>query len=127
MPVTYRGFSTVSSDAQKKFVLTDNKLIRQDLLNALNIRLGSLVMQPTVGCIVWNVLFENITPSLIEDISTNITGIVNNDPRLNLQSLDITSLDNSITITMKLLFVLTNEVDIMTVTFNSQNSSASYY
>lgn len=127
MAVRYRGFSTVSSDAQNKFVLTNKKLIIQDLLNALNIRIGSVVCQPTVGCLVWNVLFENITQTIISDLTDNITGIVNNDPRLSLQALDITSVENTITITLTLLFVQTNEIETLTVNFNSQLTSASYY
>lgn len=124
--VIYKGFSTVSSDAQKKFVLVNKKLIKQDLINALNIRPGSVVMQPTVGCIVWQSLFEQLTQTLMNDIAANITSIVNNDPRLNLQKLDISQNQNTITITMTLLYVDTNEVEQMVVNFNGQAQSVSY-
>lgn len=123
----YKGFSTVSSDAQKKFVLTDRKLIKQDLINALNIRPGSVVMQPTVGCIVWQMLFEQLTQTAMNDIAANITSIVNNDVRLNLQKLDVSQNQNSIIITMTLLYVNTNEVEQMVVNFSGQTQSASYY
>lgn len=119
----YRGFSTVSSQSQKKFVLTDSALIKQDLLNALKTRRGSRVMQPNFGCIVWERLFENISQTDVEDISNNITSIINNDPRVNLVSLDITPSSYSITVTLVLKYVATNEIESMILTYNNTMDS----
>lgn len=116
----YRGFSTVSSQSQKKFVLTDAALIQQDLLNALKTRRGSRVMQPNFGCIVWEKLFETISATDVEDISNNITTIVNSDPRVNLVSIDITQTSYSITVTMVLKYASTNQTEQMIVTFTNQ-------
>lgn len=123
----YKGFSTINSKSQKKFVLTDHDLIKQDLLNAFNIHLGSVPMQPTVGCIIWQMLFENLTQAQLDDISANVTSIVNSDPRINLQGLDISTQDNTLTITLTLLYVATNQVETMRVNFNSANQTAVYY
>ena len=89
MAIYYRGFSTVSSSSQRKFVLNDNALIKQDLTNALMTRQGSRVMYPNQGCIAWNKLFNNINDTDIAEISYNITQIVGQDPRVNLLSIDI--------------------------------------
>lgn len=122
----YNGFSTIDKSS-RNFVLKDKKLIKRDLLNALNIRLGSVVMQPTVGCLIWQYLFGQLTQTAAADITANLTSIVNNDPRINLQSIDISQVENGITITMIILYVLTNEVETMKVNFNAQNESAAYY
>ena|ERR1035441_4123972 len=117
---TYYGFSTVSSKSQKKFILTDNDLIKQDLLNALKVRRGSRVMQPNYGCIIWEKLFETISPSDAQDISDNIKSIINNDPRINLVSIDISPSANNITITLVLKYVTTNQTEQMIIIFNER-------
>ena len=114
---TYYGFSTVSSFSQKKFVLTDNDLIKQDLLNVFKVKRGSRVMQPNYGCVVWEKLFETISPSDVQDISDNFTAIVNNDPRVKLVSIDITPTANNLTITLLLRYVATNEVEQLVLTY----------
>jgi phage baseplate assembly protein W len=119
----YSGFSTVSSDAQKKFVLTDRKLIQQDLLNALKTRRGQRLMQPNFGCIIWDKLFDNITQTDLDDISANISSIINNDPRITLVSLDLTQGQHTITVTVIIQYVNTNETDQLIVNFNSELSS----
>ena len=120
---TYKGFSTVSPSSQKKFILVDNDLIKQDLLNAFMVQRGSRVMQPQFGCIVWEKLFENLTSSDVTDIADNITNIVNSDPRVNLVSIDITQSQNTITVTLVLLYVATDETETLVVTFDANSQS----
>jgi phage baseplate assembly protein W len=119
----YRGFSTISSQSQKKFVLTDTALIKQDLLNALKTRRGSRVMQPNFGCIVWEKLFETISQTDVDDISNNITSIINGDPRVNLVSLDITPASYSIVVTLVLKYVATNQIEQMILTYDNSMDS----
>ena len=118
---TYYGFSTVSSSSQKKFVLTDRDLIKQDLLNILMTRRGSALMQPNFGCIVWEKIFENITTQDVQDIASNISTIIANDPRVNLLSIDVTPSGNNITVTLKLQYASTNFVDQLVINFNNNN------
>ena len=113
----YNGFSTISAKSQKKFVLVDNDLIKQDLLNAFKVRRGSRVMNPNFGCVVWEKIFETITPSDVQDISANFTEIINNDPRVNLVSIDITPTGNNLTITLVLQYMATNELEQMIITY----------
>ena len=120
---TYKGFSTISDSSQKKFTLTDNGLIKQDLMNALMTRRGSRVMQPNFGCIVWEKLFDNLTATDLNEIGDNITLIVQSDPRLSLQSLDITPGINSITVTLGVQYNINNELDQLILNFNSNGST----
>ena len=119
----YKGFSSVSAQSQKKFVLTDNDLIKQDLLNVLKVRRGSRVMQPNFGCIVWEKIFENISSSDVNDIAQNIKSIVNNDPRISLVSIDITPSANNLIITLVLQYASTNQLEQMILTFNENSVS----
>lgn len=119
----YRGFSTVSSNSQKKFVLTDNDLIKQDLLNAFKVRRGSRVMQPNFGCIVWEKIFENISPSDVDDIVANMKSIVNNDPRVSLVSIDVNPSVNDLVVTLVLQYTSTNQLEQMTIIFTENSVS----
>jgi len=119
----YNGFSTVSSGSQKKFVLTDGDLIKQDLMNALMTPQGSRVMQPNFGCIAWNMLFESLSTSTAETIAENISGIVAADPRVNLLSIDVSqSVPNTIIVTLLLQYVSTNQTEQLIVNFGNETA-----
>ena len=123
----YYGFSTVSSNSQKKFVLTDSDLIKQDLMNAFMTTQGSRLMQPSFGCIAWNQLFENVNSNNVQLIVSNITEIVNSDPRVSLVSIDVTPTNNNIVVTLILKYTQTNQIDQMVINFNNQNSPLNSY
>lgn len=127
MPLYY-GFSTINPKSQKKYILTDKDLIKQDLLNVINTRRGSRVMQPNVGCIAWELLFEPMTLSQQDDLEANLVAIIANDPRVSLLNISIvTSVNNTITATITLLYVQTNEVETLVVNFdNSASSNATF-
>ena len=116
----YSGFSTVSSLSQKKFVLVDNDLIKQDLLNAFQTRRGSRLMQPNFGCVAWEKIFETISPTDVEDITNNIQSIVNADPRVTMVSLDVTPSAYNIVATLVLRYTATNQIEQMVISFNSE-------
>jgi phage baseplate assembly protein W len=119
----YRGFSTVSSNSQKKFVLTDNDLIKQDLLNAFKVKRGARLMQPNFGCIVWEKVFENISPSDVDDIVANFKSIISNDPRVGLVSIDVSPSVNNLTVTLVLMYVSTNQLEQMVIIFTEDSVS----
>ena len=116
----YKGFSTVSEFSQKKFKLTDHDLIKQDLINAFNIRRGEAVMNPNYGCIVWDSLFEPLTSELQQQLFQNLTDIINSDPRVTLDSIDLTVIDSGITFTIVINYTETNVLDQMTITFDRE-------
>lgn len=118
----YYGFSTVSSNSQKKFVLVDKDLIKQDLLNSLFTHQGSRVGIPSYGCIIWNKLFNNISTTDIEDISSNIQSIINSDPRISLLNIDITpnNQTQSLVVTLNVKYNSTNETEQLIINFNNE-------
>ena len=60
-PKTYKGFSTLNSGAEH-YSLYDFELIKQDLLNHFYIRQGERLMNPEFGTVIWDLLFEPMTP-----------------------------------------------------------------
>jgi phage baseplate assembly protein W len=121
---TFIGFSTVNQN--KNFVLIDNELIKQDLLNAFNIRQGELVGRPGYGTLLWNYLFENQTPQLETAIYEEVQRIVGGDPRLYLNNVYMYPQQNGILLQLDLQTVATTSSQILSIFFNESTRSASY-
>ena len=127
MMAMYSGFSTVNALSQKNFKLTDFDLIKQDLLNSINTRKGTRLMQPKEGCIIWELLYEPLTEDVKFQISDNFTYIVNSDPRVRLVAINLTALEdeNYIVAEIQLNYVAANQVDTMKILFDRQTNQAS--
>lgn len=115
----YRGFSTI--DQVKKFRLTDLELVKRDLLNHFAIRKGEKLMQPNFGSIIWNMLYEPLTPDVQALITADIKRIVDYDPRLNVDGVLVNELDNGLQIQIDLTYLPGNYSDRLTLQFDSQN------
>lgn len=92
---TFKGFSTINK-VKAPYTLTDAELIKRDLLNELYTRKGERVMRPDFGSIVWDILMDPSTLDLDNQIKQDITAIVDRDPRTELLSLQVYSLDHTI-------------------------------
>lgn len=123
MATLYKGFSTYNR--YKKFRVTDFELVKQDLINHFNIRKGEKLMQPDFGTIIWSCLFEPFTEALRQTIIDDVKKIINSDPRLGVQQLDIIEEQYGIQITIGLIYLQTNQVDTLRLAFdrNSQTMS----
>ena len=126
MPAIYQGFSTVYNQGNKKYSLTSYDLIKQDLLNALNTRKGSRVMNPNEGTIIWDIIFEPLTEETQQAVVNDIAAIVAKDPRLSVSNVDITAVNNSIYLTLDLVYVTDNVADTMRIRFDNASLSATF-
>lgn len=116
MAATYKGFSTQAGSTN--FRLTDFNLIKQDILNHFNIRKGEKLMRPNFGTIIWNVLHEPFTEDLKSVITEDVKAIAAYDPRVSFDNIIITEFDQGIQIELQLRYVLTNQTNVMLMTFN---------
>ena len=107
IPQMYRGFSTVNTTSQN-FALYDFELIKQDLLNHFYVRQGERLMQPTFGTIIWDLLFEPLTPQVKDLILQNVNQIVNFDPRVQASNVVVTGYDTGIQIECTLTYLSYN-------------------
>jgi phage baseplate assembly protein W len=126
MPVMYKGFSTVYNQGNKKYSLTSYDLIKQDLLNALNTRKGSRVMNPNEGTIIWDIVFEPLTEETQQALVQDITNIVAKDPRLSVSNIDINAINNSVYLTLDLVYVSDNVADTMRIRFDNASLTATF-
>jgi phage baseplate assembly protein W len=121
---TFIGFSTVNQN--KNFVLIDYELIKQDLLNAFNIRQGELPGRPGYGTLIWTYLFENQTPELQTAIYNEVQRVIGGDPRLYLNTVVMYPQQNGILLELSLQTVATTSAQILSIFFNESQRSASY-
>jgi len=121
---TFIGFNT--QDQFKKFTLTDDALIKRDLLNALNIRQGQLPGRPGYGTALWDNLFENQTNETELAITKEIQRVAGGDPRLQITEIDIFPQENGMLIQLLLTIVPSTDAERLSIFFDQQSRTASY-
>ena len=115
----YKGFS--SSEANKNFKLYDINLVKQDLINHFYIRKGEKLENPEFGTVIWDMLFEPFTPDVKEIIAKDVEAIVNYDPRIIVQEVQIDSTDQGMRIQVELIYRPFNITEKMALNFDKTN------
>jgi phage baseplate assembly protein W len=121
---TFVGFNT--QNQYKKFTLTDFALIKRDLLNAFNIRQGSLPGRPGYGTVLWDYLFENQVDAVQEGIINEVQRVAGGDPRIFISNINVYPQENGMLIELELQTVGGVNAEILNVFFNQVSRSASY-
>ena len=116
---TYKGFS--SSEANKNFKLYDINLVKQDLINHFYIRKGEKLENPEFGTVIWDMLFEPFTPDVKEIIAKDVEAIINYDPRITVQEVQIDSTDQGMRIQVELIYRPFNITEKMALNFDKTN------
>ena len=121
---TFIGFNTIGQN--KKFTAVDFDLIKIDLLNAFNIRQGSLVGRPGYGTVLWNYLFENQTQETLTAIYTEIQRVCAGDPRIFISGIQVFPQQNGILIQLGLAVVPSTQAQQLSLFFDQQQRRATY-
>jgi phage baseplate assembly protein W len=119
--ILYKGFST--ANRFKKFRLIDFNLVKQDLINHFNIRKGEKLMQPNFGTIIWSMLFEPMTDVLRSQIIDDIKAVVNYDPRIGVNAINLTEFEHGIQVEIELVYLQTDQSDVLRVTFDRDSQT----
>lgn len=119
-PKMYKGFSSINASTEN-YNLFDFELIKQDILNHFNTRQGERLMNPTFGCVIWDLLFEPLTEDIKGLILDNVNTIINYDPRVKAESVIVTSYDQGIQIQCTLKFVPYNIQQSLQLNFDQAN------
>jgi len=113
----YKGISTVASKSGN-YKLYDISLIKQDILNHFHIKRGEKLENPQFGTIIWDILFEPLTDDNKRLIAADITGIVNYDPRVSVDSIIVDSYENGIIVECTLTYLPYNISESMKLKFD---------
>lgn len=124
MAQTFIGFNTINQF--KKFTLTDYPLIKQDLLNAFNIRQGELPGRPEYGTLLWNFLFENQVEELQNNIVDEIQRVAGGDPRVFISDIQVFPQENGILIQLELTVTPSTDALRLSIFFDIVTRRASF-
>lgn len=109
----YRGFSTASymTDRSRGFMLTNQELVKQDLLNYIYTIPGERVRLPDFGTRIPLLAFEPLDEKTLDIVRTDLKKAVNYDPRLKLIDMTVQAApDNNMIVAY--LDVLYVELDV---------------
>jgi len=121
---TFIGFNTINQF--KKFTLVDEALIKQDLLNAFNIRQGQLPGRPAFGTTLWDMLFESQTTETQAHIEAEVQRVAGGDPRIYVQSILAYPQENGILLEVELTFVPSSNAERLAIFFDQESRRASF-
>jgi phage baseplate assembly protein W len=115
----YKGFSTID-ETTTNVKLYDYELVKQDLLNQFNTRKGERVMNPEFGSIIWDLIYEPLTPDVKQQISSDIDRILASDPRLTPTLVNIIQQDYGFYLEITLVYTGTDYSDSMILNFDKR-------
>jgi phage baseplate assembly protein W len=118
---TYKGFS--SKETAKNYKLYDIDLVKQDLINHFYIRKGEKLENPEFGTVIWDMLFEQFTEDVKNIIAKDVEDIINFDPRIAVNEVQIDSTDQGIRIQADIVYIPFNVNERMTFNFDKTNST----
>jgi phage baseplate assembly protein W len=121
---SFRGYSTIDAERTMSWVLTDIDLIKRDLLNHFMTRLGERVMRPTFGSRIWDLLDEQLTPDIRQEIIEDAVRICQSDPRVRLIRTIVVDFDQGVRVENTLEFLGWGIVDTMFATFQKNEAIA---
>tara|TARA_R110001606_G_scaffold338457_3_gene486559 strand:- start:294 stop:668 length:375 start_codon:yes stop_codon:yes gene_type:complete len=121
MATLFKGFSTVDKN-RAPYTLTDTDLIKRDLLNHFYTKKGERVMRPNFGSIIWDMLMEQDSPMLQEEIKEDIQRIVDLDPRVELENTILYINDQTIRAEVSVKYYNIDQADILYIEYNKRNT-----
>jgi len=119
----YYGYTSIGRDFVDT-AATDQVLIRADLINHFNTRLGERLMNPEFGCIIWDYIFDPFTDEVRYAVIENLQGIIDSDPRIILRSLDVAEYEHGLQVELAIAYADGDYSEDMVITFDSQSGKA---
>jgi len=119
MATLFKGFSTVGK-IKAPYALTDIELVKRDLLNEFNTRIGERVMRPNFGSIIWDLLMNPDDMFTSEEVKEDIKRIIDKDQRVTLVDIKLFDSDNALRAEVELNYVLLNSKDTLYLEFERE-------
>lgn len=114
------GFSTVDFDSPS--IIYNIDVVKRDLLNEFMTPLGSRKGLPTFGSIAWSLIFESMNDANKELLQNDCIKIINSDPRVTLESINLEESDNGIVVQLQLTYIPANLLFDLYVNFEQENA-----
>lgn len=117
----YRGFSTANylNGNSKTFLLTNQELVKQDLLNHIYTIPGERVHLPNFGTRIPLLAFEPLDQKTLAIVKEDLKKVIEYDPRVRLMDMAVSALpdNNAIVAFVDLLYVELNITETLKLEF----------
>lgn len=121
--VIFKGFNSIG--ATRPFTeMTNQALIKRDILNHFNTRKGSRVMRPNFGSSLWDYIFEPLDQLTRDAIIDDVNTVINSDPRVSIISSAVDEYEHGIMVSFRLKYVIFDTIESFTIGFDRRNMSA---
>jgi phage baseplate assembly protein W len=116
---TFKGFTTLDR-VKAPFTITDQELIKRDLLNEFYTKKGERVMRPNFGSIIWDLLMDPNDGDLVNAVTEDIQRIVAKETRVELVDLTVYVADHAISADVVLKYLPFNNSESLYLIFEKQ-------
>ena len=117
------GFNTVDQP-NPPYSLTNIDIVKRDILNQFATPIGSRVMLPSFGTRIYQMLFDPFDEYTKNAIIEDAIRVVNDDPRVSLEQIDVFQQDQALNVVMVLNFVPEAVTDNLFVTFSLKDKES---
>jgi len=108
----------------RKYRITDEQLVVNDFINALNIPQGQRVGQPGYGTTLWSFIFEPNTTDVRMLIETEIRRVAAMDSRIILNDVQAFPQDNGVLLEVEIAVAPFNNPMTLNITFDQATNKA---
>ena len=116
MATIFRGFNTIDKP-KAPFSLSDEELIKRDLLNHFYTKRGERFMRPNFGSIIHDILLNPMDQMTETDIREDIERIIASDSRVRLDDIRVLVEDHTIRCEVDISFNVLRSSDTLYLEF----------
>jgi phage baseplate assembly protein W len=121
--IVFKGFSTAGGLVSQNYTYYDIALIKRDLMNHFNTKVGERVMRPAYGCKIWDYLMEPLVTGTRDVIVAEAVRICQSDSRVTVQNVQVFASENGIRIELTLLYKPYDVINTFAVDFDSRQTA----
>lgn len=119
MATIFKGFNTIDKN-KAPFNLTDEELIKRDLLNHFYTKRGERFMRPNFGSIIHDLIMNPLDGMTETDIREDVENIINSDSRVSLDDLRILIEGQTVRCEVDITFNVLKSADTLYLEFISE-------
>ena len=119
----FKGFSTTGVALTKDWTYYDIELIKRDLMNHFNTRVGERVMRPDWGCKIWDYMMEPLTGGMRDLVVNEAIRICESDSRVTVKDVQVYTMGAGIRVELTLSYDPLAVVDTFYVDFDARQDA----
>ena len=116
MATIFRGFNTIGK-SKAPYTLSDEELIKRDLLNHFYTKRGERLMRPNFGSVIHDIIMNPLDGMTESDIREDVERIIESDSRVSLHDVRVVVLDHTVRCEVDISFNILRSSDTLYLEF----------